>query len=71
MSAYDALLGTISQDGVPVELGNGLNITGGLTVTPNPATGKLDISGAGIAGDGGACKPWMASAPTQSRVMCC
>ncbi len=57
MSAYDALLGTISQDGVPVELGNGLNITGGLTVTPNPATGKLDISGAGIAGDGGASAP--------------
>ncbi len=53
MTAYDALLGTISQDGVEVELGNGLNITGGLTVERNPATGKLDISGAAIGGAGG------------------
>ena len=45
MTAYDALLGTISKDGVQLELGSGLNFTGsGVTIVRNPATGKLDIA---------------------------
>lgn len=43
MSALDALLGTISEDGAERELGSGLNFVG-LLATPNPATLKIDIS---------------------------
>lgn len=57
MTAYDALLGTISKDGVPIELGSGQNFTGaGVTITRNTATGKLDIAipgGGGGSGGGG------------------
>ncbi len=42
MSAFNALLGTISKDGVDVELGNGLNFVGA-SVERNAATGKIDI----------------------------
>lgn len=48
MSAYDALLGTISQDKTAktdpdLELGSGVNVTGGITATPNSVTGKIDF----------------------------
>ncbi len=42
MSAFNALLGTISKDGVDVELGNGMNFMGA-SVARNAATGKIDI----------------------------
>lgn len=52
MSQYDALLGTISQDGQPVELGNGLNFIG-CTAVRNASTGMIDITVTGGGGGGG------------------
>lgn len=52
MSTYDALLGTVSQDGVALELGSGFNFISPLTATRNPLTRKIDIAGAGAAGGG-------------------
>jgi hypothetical protein len=50
-TSLDALLGTISKDGVELELGSGLNFTGSVTVVRNAVSGKIDIA---IAGGGGA-----------------
>ncbi len=50
MTQLDALLGTISKDGVELELGSGLNFTGSVAITRNTVTGKLDIA---ISGGGG------------------
>jgi hypothetical protein len=43
MTALDALLGTVSVDGALIELGSGLNFTGGAAVIRNPVTGKIDV----------------------------
>jgi hypothetical protein len=42
-TALDALLGTISHDDVELELGSGLNFKGGVELTRNADTGKIDI----------------------------
>lgn len=50
MTSLDALLGTISWNGSPLELGSGLNFAGAVTVARNAATGKIDIT---VTGGGG------------------
>ncbi len=53
MTALDALLGTISEDGVELELGNGLNFMGAcVNVARNTVSGKIDIEIAGAIGHG-------------------
>lgn len=53
MSAYDALLGTLSVDGVALELGSGLNFVAPLTAVRNALTKKIDVSSSGGGGGGG------------------
>ena len=51
MSAYDALLGNVWNNGSPVELGGGLNFIG-FTVQRNADTGRIDITYTGGGGGG-------------------
>jgi len=49
MSAYDAVLGNVWNNGSPVELGGGLNFIG-FTVQRNADTGRIDITNIGGVG---------------------
>jgi hypothetical protein len=49
MSAYNALLGNVWNNGSPVELGGGLNFIG-FTVQRNADTGRIDITDTGGGG---------------------
>lgn len=51
--SLDALLGNVWNSGAEVELGGGLNFTGGLTAVYNPSTRMIDITSGGPGGGGG------------------
>lgn len=51
MSALDAVLGKVQNDGVEVELMGGLNFKPPLSATPNPVTKVIDIETDGTGGD--------------------
>ncbi len=51
--SLDAALGSVSSDGVDVELGGGLNFTGGLRADFNPASKVIDVTPSAPLGGGG------------------
>jgi hypothetical protein len=44
MSWLDAMLGRVQSGGVELELQGAINFTGGVTATPNPNAGRIDVS---------------------------
>lgn len=69
MTALDALLGNVANSGAPVELGSGLNFTGGVLAVYNPSTNVIDVTAPGAGGGSGGAGLVVTGTPAPGNVV--